>query len=219
VSEPTPEDLARDLALCQEATPGPWRAERDALGHWRILWPHSRNGSVARKVFSEEDAAFIAAAREGWPAALRRLMALEAAVRKHRDCRGDDRCWRDDDDLYRVLPEGYTPPARDTAVELENCERYIACRLDPRVVYVSPQRRIEELEAEVAALKTQLAAAYDRVAAQPELLSRRAEGSAPEPRPGLSCWLCHKPIEGPVVYQGGSLAHPAHPGCLIVPCS
>jgi hypothetical protein len=42
---------------------------------------------------------------------------------------------------------------------------------------------------------------------------------APEPRPGLSCWVCRKPIEGPVVYQGGSLAHPAHPGCLIVPCS
>jgi hypothetical protein len=81
-TEPTPEDLARDLAICDEATPGPWRAERDALGHWRILWPHSRNGSIARKgkVFSDEDAAFIAAAREGWPAALRRLAALEAEV-------------------------------------------------------------------------------------------------------------------------------------------
>jgi hypothetical protein len=175
-SEPTPEDLVRDLALCGEATPGPWRAEQDALGHWRILWPHSRNGSVARKgkVFSDEDAAFIAAAREGWPAALRRLMALEAAVRKHRDCRGDDRCHADDGELYAALPEGDTRPARETAVTLENCARYIECRQAGRE-YVSPQRRIEELEAEVAALKAQLAAAYDRVAAQAELLSRRAE--------------------------------------------
>jgi hypothetical protein len=100
-------------------------------------------------------------------------LALCAAVREHRDQRGDDRCWRDDRKLYAALPEGYTPPAADTGVELDNCRRYIASRQDP--AYVSPQRRIEELEAEVVALKAQLAAAYDRVAAQSDLLSRRAE--------------------------------------------
>jgi hypothetical protein len=102
-------------------------------------------------------------------------LALCAAVREHRDQRGDDRCWRDDRKLYAALPEGYTPPAADTEIELDNCRRYIASRQDPATAYVSPQRRIEELEAEVAALKAQLAAAYDRVAAQAELLSRRAE--------------------------------------------
>jgi hypothetical protein len=70
---------------------------------------------------------------------------LEAAIRKHRDERGDDRCWKDDEELYQVLSEGYTPPERDTAVELHNCEKFIACRQNPATVYVSPQRRIEEL--------------------------------------------------------------------------
>jgi hypothetical protein len=71
---------------------------------------------------------------------------LLAAIRKHRDQRGDDRCWRDDEELYRVLPEGYTPPARDSAVELENCKRFIACRQSPSTEYVSPEREIERLK-------------------------------------------------------------------------
>ena len=36
---------------------------------------------------------------------------------------------------------------------LENCKRYIASCHDPRVQYTSPQRRIEELEAEVEQLR------------------------------------------------------------------
>lgn len=74
---------------------------------------------------------------------------LEQAIRQHRDARGDDRCWMDDEALYKVLPEGYTPPARDTAVELERCRQFIACRQHPETTYVSPQRRIEELEREL----------------------------------------------------------------------
>lgn len=73
---------------------------------------------------------------------------LAEAIRKHRDQRGDDRCWMDDEELYRSLPEGYTPPARDSAVELKNCERYIACRHNPATEYVSPEREIEVLRAE-----------------------------------------------------------------------
>lgn len=72
-----------------------------------------------------------------------RIEVLEAAIRAHRDVRGDDRCWRDDEALYGVLPEGYTPPERDTAVELENCKRYIATRQHPQTEYVSPERAIE----------------------------------------------------------------------------
>lgn len=72
---------------------------------------------------------------------------LANGIRAHRDFRGDDRCWRNDTDLYGLLPEGYEPPHMDTAVELERCQQFIACRENPATVYVSPQRRIEELEA------------------------------------------------------------------------
>ncbi len=71
---------------------------------------------------------------------------LADAIRKHRDERGDNRCWRDDEELYKVLPEGYVPPERDTTVELELCKLYIQCRQNPNTKYVSPQTRIEELE-------------------------------------------------------------------------
>jgi hypothetical protein len=70
---------------------------------------------------------------------------LRAAIRKHRDYRGDNRCHLDDGELYAVLPEGDTRPAREVAVTLENCQRYIECRQKGRE-YVSPQVRIEELE-------------------------------------------------------------------------
>lgn len=81
---------------------------------------------------------------------------LQNAIRRHRDHRGDDRCYQDDAELYTVLPEGDTRPARETAVTIENCQRYIECRQQGRE-YVSPQRRIEELEAEVARLRHALA--------------------------------------------------------------
>lgn len=72
---------------------------------------------------------------------------LETAIREHRDACGDDRCWMDDEELYKVLPEGYTPPTRDTTVELDLCRKFIASRQHPATVYVSPQRHIEELTA------------------------------------------------------------------------
>ena len=80
------------------------------------------------------------------------VLRLRDAIRIHRDQRGDDRCFQDDATLYAVLPEGDTRPMRDAAVTIENCERYIACRQQGRE-YVSPQRRIEELEADVARLR------------------------------------------------------------------
>lgn len=85
--------------------------------------------------------------------AFKRIGQLESAIRNHRDQRGDDRCWMDDEELYKVLPEGYTAPARDTEVELKLCEKFISCRKNPATAYVSPQRRIEELEAELEQLK------------------------------------------------------------------
>jgi hypothetical protein len=70
------------------------------------------------------------------------LARLQAAIREHRDARGDDRCWKDDEELYKMLPEGYTPPERDEAVELKNCERFILNRQNPQTIYESPNVRI-----------------------------------------------------------------------------
>lgn len=78
-----------------------------------------------------------------------RIAELEAAIRKHRDQRGDDRCWLDDRELYAVLPEGVGNAdlhLDEPAEMLENCKRFISSRRDPNQPYVSPQRRIEELE-------------------------------------------------------------------------
>lgn len=65
----------------------------------------------------------------------RRVKELEVAIRLHRDQKGDDRCWMDDANLYMILPEGYSPPTMDTAVELYNCEKFIASRRDPLTKY------------------------------------------------------------------------------------
>jgi hypothetical protein len=87
---------------------------------------------------------------------LAEVRRLQAAVRHHRDQRGDDRCWMDDEELYRALPEGFTPPPRDSRVELANCERYIASRHNPGTEYVSPEREIERLRAELKDAHTEL---------------------------------------------------------------
>ena len=87
-----------------------------------------------------------------WQAMIDEIRALQSAIRKHRDQRGDDRCWMDDEELYRVLPEGYVAPVRDTAVELDKCEQFIRCRHNPGTVYVSPEREIEELRSEIRRL-------------------------------------------------------------------
>lgn len=74
------------------------------------------------------------------------IVILRKAIRAHRDARGDDRCWMDDEELYKSLPEGYTPPERDSTVELERCRQYIASRQHPQTVYLSPEREIERLK-------------------------------------------------------------------------
>lgn len=93
---------------------------------------------------------------------LKRLRKVEAGVREHRDARGDDRCWQDDEALYALLPEGYTPPARDTAVELAQCVEYINCRHNPATAYVSPQREIDRLRAALASVAADIAAMANR---------------------------------------------------------
>lgn len=56
-----------------------------------------------------------------------RVLALEVAIRQHRDERGHDRCWLDDRRLYGVLPESvveeeFVLPSK--ADFLKNCTCY-----------------------------------------------------------------------------------------------
>lgn len=90
--------------------------------------------------------------------ALREVTRLTEAIRAHRDSwlGGDNACWQDNEKLYQQLPEGFAIPERGTFVELKNCERYLASCHHPGIKYVSPQVRIEELEAKVAKLEMQV---------------------------------------------------------------
>jgi len=58
------------------------------------------------------------------------IETLRNAIRLHRDERGNDRCWLDDERLYSVLPEGKKAdmvlPCRQEF--LKNCARYWADR-------------------------------------------------------------------------------------------
>ena len=57
---------------------------------------------------------------------------LKTAIRKHRDQRGDDRCWMDDDELYRVLNEPlFDRPMPSPDKMLKNCEKFISLRTKP----------------------------------------------------------------------------------------
>ncbi len=81
------------------------------------------------------------------------VIRLRDKIRWHRDQRGDDRCYRDNYELYSLLPEGFKRPEADSLVELEQCKKFIASCHDPAIRYVSPQRRIEELEIKVKELE------------------------------------------------------------------
>ncbi len=64
-------DFAADRKLCEAATPGPWKIDGDV--------PTVVCGKdVMFSADDKDDAKFIAAAREGWPAALDRIAELEA---------------------------------------------------------------------------------------------------------------------------------------------
>jgi len=63
-------------------------------------------------------------------ALLSRVAILEAAIRKHRSQKLDDRCWLDDEELYSVLGDGVKadtrlPPKEDF---LSACSHFWHCR-------------------------------------------------------------------------------------------
>ena len=71
-------DLAEDLAICEAATPGPWKVADTT--EWTYVLDEDDDivGACERAV----DADFTAEAREGWPAAIRRAQAAEAEVER-----------------------------------------------------------------------------------------------------------------------------------------
>lgn len=92
-----PVDIPAALALCHEATPGPWRWQWQSPGGCRILWPHSpedASRSVAR-VFCDIDAQFIAAARTLLPAALDELQAAREEIERLRADRDKLQAFKD----------------------------------------------------------------------------------------------------------------------------
>lgn len=75
---------------------------------------------------------------------------LVEAIRHHRDQRGDDRCWLDDQELYAVLGEGPAEtglPPRD--IFLANCARFWQCRQDPSANYETVAAREQALKDEI----------------------------------------------------------------------
>lgn len=63
------------------------------------------------------------------------VIKLRTTIREHRDMRGDDRCWKDDDLLYQTLPEGsfclkeFTPEEKE--ILMARCSRYWDTRRYP----------------------------------------------------------------------------------------
>ena len=74
-------DLEADLAICEAATPGPYRIKPCECGCGRVLL----SITLTDGRFLPEDARFIAEAREGWPYAIRRALAAEAEVDRLRN--------------------------------------------------------------------------------------------------------------------------------------
>ena len=58
--------------------------------------------------------------------ALREIMRLRGAIRKHRDAKGNARCWLNDTQLYRALPEKKSADSivLSECTFLANCKRY-----------------------------------------------------------------------------------------------
>lgn len=65
-------------------------------------------------------------------------------IRKVRDNFGDDKCWKDWNALFAMLPEGYTPPQQDISIQLEDCKRYLTCQSEG-TEYMPPPRWIKGL--------------------------------------------------------------------------
>lgn len=117
----TPRDLQADLAICEAATPGPWRVYRSQYFDCEWECGHKADDPPCEKGVGEceyikqrepadvggpfevdcgeyrglsnENAEFIAAAREGWPHAIKRALAAERRVRQLESAVRDALAW------------------------------------------------------------------------------------------------------------------------------
>ncbi len=164
-------DFDADLALCENASPGPWKpCECSYAGACqgrglRLLWcdgvPH------------EADETFAAAARTGWPAAIRRVNELEASdqewTRLALAVRAADESG-DDGALGKALWALYEQARGNGWTDLP--EPLVKQVLDREEALAG---RVAELEVEVARLQRQCAGHCERIAAASEVLSKCAE--------------------------------------------
>lgn len=98
----------------------------------------------------------------------RRIAELEQAIRDHRDARGDDRCWLDDIELYKVLGEDEVPEAMQLALPnreafLGRCAQYWEHRQKPGC---EPWKTVEALEKRIAEMASMLNKAADEAKLQ-----------------------------------------------------
>jgi hypothetical protein len=168
----TPADLARDLeadlAVCATAPPGPWQDDGpdkfrgddpwchvlldgsgDLLAQVDCDFPESRSHAAGAPECGRARAAiaFMAAARDGWPAALRRALAAEAEV---------DRL-RYDVGLQRRLLES------DVQTELRRRQEIDALNDEVnrlRALLDGGAEQVHRMGRELAALRRQLADAH-----------------------------------------------------------
>jgi len=90
--------------------------------------------------------------RERAAAAEARVGALEASILKHRDQRGDDRCWLDDLELYKLVggtADNSLPPKEKF---LANCARFYEARC-----HNANWPSYQELQAQIVTLKSEVA--------------------------------------------------------------
>lgn len=163
-------DLAADTATCAAASPEPWTwqgwrpphvpapgtdflmggfdpelaKEPDSSGH-RMVILDSPIGD--NNVVIDEDRAFIAAARTGWPAAIRRAHAAEAELVRLRE---ELKLWRPltPEEAQAAYDETEASPLSE-----EQIERIMAKALDPAYCLSNPERvaldvRVRQLEKE-----------------------------------------------------------------------
>lgn len=81
-------DLEKDLAICEAASPGPWKLNDSPHYEHNIIWGFKGpgHGAIAEVAFDYprkpriNDACFIAEARTGWPETIKYAMGLEKEI-------------------------------------------------------------------------------------------------------------------------------------------
>lgn len=128
-------DLQADLEICNNATPGPWHWTPEEIGcdagtgWWgeppSVILPQVM-GNINGKgfvVWSNDDAGFIAASREGWPHAIERALKAEAEVERLKEEAHQDIEW-----LYKEYVLEADVNLSQDAIDLKRKLRDMVCK-------------------------------------------------------------------------------------------